>query len=137
MTGNSQPVAPSEVSEHPLRWHTLGLLSLATVFSLTVWFSTNAIAPALEAERGFSSTHIAWLTIAVQLGFVAGTLIISVTNLADLMNTRKLFAVCAVLAGASNVALVFVPGGFVTALSLRLLSGIFLGGVYPPGMKIL
>ncbi|MFQ6030855.1 MAG: MFS transporter, partial [Dehalococcoidia bacterium] len=43
----------------------------------------------------------------------------------------------AVLAGASNVALVFVPGGFASAMSLRLLSGIFLGGVYPPGMKIL
>ena len=76
------------------------------------------------------------MTIAVQLGFVLGTLIIAITNLADLMNTRKLFAICAVLAGVSNVALVFVPGGFATAVVLRWLSGLFLGGVYPPGMKI-
>ena len=127
----------TRVKEHPQRWRVLAFLSTATVLSLTVWFSTNAIAPALEAERGFSSSDIAWLTIAIQLGFVLGTLIIAVTNLADLMNTRKLFAISAVLAGVSNVALIFVPGGFASALVLRVLSGVFLGGVYPPGMKIL
>ncbi len=115
----------------------LAYLSVATVLSLTVWFSTNAIAPALEAEKGFSSGDIAWLTIAVQIGFVIGTLLIAITNLVDVINTRKVFAICAVLAGATNAALVFVPGGFATALVLRLLSGVFLGGVYPPGMKII
>ena len=126
-----------EVGEHPLRWRTLAFLSIATVLSLTVWFSTNAIAPALQAERGFSNAGIAWLTIGVQLGFVLGTLIISATNLADLMNTRSLFAISAVLAGLSNVALVFLPDDFAFALLSRVLSGVFLGGVYPPGMKIL
>ena len=66
-----------------------------------------------------------------------GTLIISITNLSDLINTRLLFAISAVLAGASNAALVFVPGGFATALVLRVMTGIFLAGVYPPGMKII
>jgi MFS family permease len=112
------------------------LISTATLLSLTVWFSTNAIAPALETERGFSSGDIAWLTIAAQLGFVLGTLAIAFTNLADMVNTRALFAVSAVLAGASNAALVFLPGGVAAALALRVLSGAFLGGVYPPGMKI-
>ena len=115
----------------------LGLLSLATVLSLTVWFSTNAIAPALESEKGFSTGDIAWLTIAVQVGFVVGTLIIALTNVADVFNTRKVFAVSALLAGLTNAALVFMPGGFATALVLRTLSGVFLGGVYPPGMKII
>ena len=133
----ADPAETSANGEHPKRWRTLGILSIATVFGLSVWFSTNAIAPALETERGFSNADIGWLTIAVQLGFVLGTLIIAITNLADLMNTRKLFAICAVLAGVSNAALVFVPGGIATALILRLLAGIFLGGVYPPGMKIL
>ena len=113
------------------------MLSLATVLSLTVWFSTNAIAPALETEKGFSTGDIAWLTIAVQIGFVIGTMLIAFTNVADVVNTRKVFAVSALLAGFFNAALVFVPGGFATALALRILSGIFLGGVYPPGMKII
>ena len=118
------------------RWRNLALISLATVLSLTVWFSTNAVASVLEVERGFTGTDIAWLTIAVQLGFVLGTLLIAFTNLADLMNTRTLFAVSAVLAGISNVALSFMPGGISAALALRVSTGMFLGGVYPPGMKI-
>ena len=118
------------------RWRALALLSTATLLSLSVWFSANAIAPALEAERGFTESNLAWLTMGVQLGFVAGTLIIAATNLADLINTRTLFAVSSVLAGAANVALVFAPESFAAALSLRILSGVFLGGVYPPGMKI-
>ena len=113
------------------------LVSTATLFVLTVWFSTNAIAPALEEVRGYSSSDIAWLTIAVQVGFVIGTLIISLTNLADVMNTRLLFALSATLAAAANVALVFAPDGLAAALATRVLSGIFLGGVYPPGMKII
>ncbi len=129
--------SPTATPEHPLRWRMLALLSLATVLSLTIWFSTNAIAPALEAEKGFSTGDIAWLTIAVQIGFVIGTMLIALTNVADVVNTRKVFAISALLAGFFNAALVFVPGGFATALVLRILSGIFLGGVYPPGMKII
>ena len=112
-------------------------MSLATLLSLSVWFSANAIAPALEVERGYSQDHLAWLTMAVQLGFVAGTLIIAFTNLADLVNTRTLFAVCSIMAGVVNVALVFVSQDFAYALVLRILAGAFLGGVYPPGMKII
>ena len=125
------------VDEHPRRWLNLMLVSTATLLVLTVWFSTNAIAPALEDVRGYSSSDIAWLTIGVQVGFVIGTVIISLTNLADIMNTRMLFALSATLAGASNVALVFAPDGLAAALAARILTGIFLGGVYPPGMKII
>ena len=85
-----------EFQEDLRRWRTLAFVVTATVFSLTVWFSTNAISPALQAERGYSGSDIAWLTIAVQLGFVLGTLTIAATNLADIMNTRKLFAISAV-----------------------------------------
>ena len=92
----------TEFQEDPRRWRTLAFVVTATVFSLTVWFSTNAISPALQAERGYSGSDIAWLTIAVQLGFVLGTLTIAATNLADIMNTRKLFAISAVLAGVAT-----------------------------------
>ncbi len=113
------------------------MMSLATLLSLSVWFSANAIAPALEAERGYSQDDLAWLTMAVQLGFVVGTLIIALTNLADLINTRTLFAVCSILAGVVNVAIVFLPQDFAYAVLMRVLAGAFLGGVYPPGMKII
>ena len=115
----------------------LAFLSAAMVLALTVWFSTNAIAPALEVEKGFSTGDIAWRTIAVQIGFVIGTLILAITKLADVFNTRKVFTGRTVLAGVFHAAQVFMPGGFATALVLRVLNGVFLGGVYPPEMKII
>lgn len=112
------------------------LISIATVFALSVWFSTNAIAPALETAKGLSGGDIAWLTIAVQLGFVAGTLIISFTNLADLVSARTLFGVSAIIAGVLNLAVIPLEG-FGPVIAARFATGMLLGGVYPPGMKIL
>ncbi len=132
--------APADLAEGnaraPRRWRALLLISVATVFVLSVWFSTNAIAPALETEKGFSSGDIAWLTIAVQLGFVAGTLLIAFTNLADLVSARWLFGVAAVMAGLLNLAVIPLDG-LGPLLAVRFATGMFLGGVYPPGMKVL
>ena len=93
----------SSQSDHPLRWRMLILLSISMVFSLTVWFSTNAIAPALKSEMGFSNSDIAWLTIAVQLGFVFGTLFLAVSNLSDMMNTRKIFSIYSCTIGFKEI----------------------------------
>jgi MFS family permease len=118
------------------RTRALWVLSLATLFSMSVWFTSNALAPVLLTEMGLSSAELAWLTIAVQFGFVAGTLLISITNLSDLVNTRRLFATCAMLAGITNLVMV-VASRFEQLLFLRVLTGLFLGGVYPASMKIL
>ncbi len=91
------------------RGRMLALISLATILVLAIWFSTNAVAPALEVEKGFSKTSLAWLTISVNLGFLAGTLVSSVLNLADIVNARRLFAISAVLGAALNLA-VIPPG---------------------------
>ena len=53
-----QTAAGSVAPEHPLRWRMLAFLSVAILLSMTVWFSTNAIAPALEIEKGFSTGDI-------------------------------------------------------------------------------
>ncbi len=125
-----------EAGEAARRRRMLFLVSIASVFGLSVWFSTNAIASALETEKGFSSGDIAWLTIAVQLGFVAGTLLISLTNLADLVNARTLFGVSAVTAGVLNLGIIPLDS-FGQVIAVRFATGMFLGGVYPPAMKIL
>ena len=123
-------------SEGKARNRALLLVSLSTVFGLSVWFSTNAIAPALETEKGFSDGDIAWLTIAVQMGFVAGSLLIALTNLADLIPARRLYGVAAIGAGLMNI-LVIPVDNFELVIIVRFITGMFLGGVYPPGMKIL
>ncbi len=117
------------------RWRALGLVSLSTIFVLSLWFSTNAIAPALEREKGLSADDLAWLTIGVQLGFVAGTLISAVLNLADLVNARLLFGASAIAGALLNLGVIPADGFWSLAL-VRFGTGILLAGVYPPAMKI-
>ena len=118
------------------QWRALGLVSASTVLVLSVWFSTNAIGPALEKVKGFTTSDLAWLTISVQLGFVVGTLISAVLNLADRINSRRLFAISAVCAGLCNLAVIPLDSDW-SVLGMRFATGAFLAGVYPPAMKIL
>lgn len=126
----------SEDEESRARRRTLLIVSLASLFGLSVWFSTNAISGALEAEKGLSEQDVAWLTIAVQLGFVFGTVAIAFTNLADLLNARTLFFLSAIGAGVLNL-LVIPFDNLAVLILVRFGTGAFLGGVYPPTMKVL
>jgi len=47
----------------------------------------------------------AWRTLAVQLGFVAGTLASALFNLPDIIRARHLFALCAFSGAAVNALL--------------------------------
>lgn len=116
---------------------TLLLLCIAELFGMTVWFSVSAVAPALKAAFAYDDGQVANMVLAVQFGFVAGTLFIAITNLADVFNTRRLFALFAVLAAASNALFLYFPDSFYVAIALRFLTGFAVAGVYPPGMKIL
>ncbi|AXG10571.1 MFS transporter [Haloplanus rubicundus] len=113
------------------------VIALAELLAMSLWFSATAAAPELAAEWGLTDGETAWLTIAVQLGFVAGALLSSALTLADVIRPRYLFAGSAV-AGAAFTAVI---AGFVTsaipAIVLRFLTGVALAGVYPTGMKIL
>lgn len=119
------------------RWRTLALLSLAELLAMSLWFSASAVVPALRVEWNLSDTSVNWLTIAVQLGFVCGTLASSFLNLPDVINVRYLFALCAFAGATTNAILGAYAPNPETAIALRFLTGMFLAGVYPPGMKIM
>ena len=127
------PAAP-ESSE---RWRALALIAGAELLAMSLWFSGSAVAPALKAEWRLSDSAAAWLTLAVQLGFVAGTLVSALGNLPDVFSTRRLFAASAALGAAANAALALSARGAASAVALRFAVGFFLAGVYPPGMKIM
>ena len=111
------------------------LVALAEVLGMTLWFSATAAAPAIVAEFAMQSSGLAWLTMAVQAGFVAGTLLSALTNVADAVNSRRLFT-CGCVAGAMvNGAIAFAPSAAVVIV-LRFCTGAALAWVYPPGMKI-
>jgi MFS family permease len=113
----------------------LALVALAQFLGMTLWFSATAAAPRMSASLGLDPVVTAWLTMAVQAGFVAGTLASALLNLADVMNARRLFAAgCA--GGAIANAAVTVATDPWTIVALRFATGIALACVYPPGMKI-
>ncbi len=113
----------------------LGVVSIAQLFGMTLWFSATAITPRLIAEYDIAPNHAAWLTMAVQAGFVAGTLVSAVANLADLLNARVLMFLGSIVGALSNAAVLVAPGGG-SVIALRFLTGASLALVYPPGMKI-
>src|SRR2546430_4506134 len=102
---------------------------------MTPWFSASAVGPVLAARWGLGAVGTAWLTISVQLGFVAGALVSAVLTLSDRWSARRLIAGCAVIAGLATVGVAVAPTAAV-AITFRLLTGAALAGVYPPGMKL-
>lgn len=121
----------------PQRWRALTMLAAAQLLAMSLWFSGAAVLPALRSEWTLSESTAGWLTIAVQLGFVAGTLLSAFLNLPDVFSPRHLVASCAVLGAGANAAFGYFAEGPRLAIALRFLTGMFLAGVYPPGMKIL
>jgi MFS family permease len=113
----------------------LAVVSLAQFLGMTLWFSATAITPALIVEYDIAPTHAAWLTMAVQAGFVAGTLISAVANLADVLNARVLMFLGSIVGALTNAAVLAAPNGG-SVIALRFVTGASLALVYPPGMKL-
>lgn len=120
---------------HPLRWRALALLAFAELLAMSLWFAGTAVAPFLQARWSLDAAQVGWLTAIVQLGFVVGTALAAVLNLADLVPSRYYVAACATLGAVAN-ALLLISDRFGFALASRFLTGFFLAGVYPPAMKM-
>lgn len=110
-------------------------ICICVVLSMSTWFSTAAVVPQLRVEWQISDASAAWLTVAVQLGFVCGAMIVATTGLADLVTPRRLMATAAVGAAIANLGLVWVSGAG-SAIGLRFFTGLFMAGIYPPALKL-
>jgi len=118
------------------KWRTLTLLSIATLLALSLWFAASAVLPQLIEEWQLDGAAQSWMTMSVQVGFVLGALLSALLNLADRILPHRLFAVSTTLAAAANAAIPLLADGPGFALVCRFLTGAFLAGVYPVGMKI-
>ena len=119
------------------RWRLLAWLSLAELLALSLWFGASAVLPALSREWELGDAGRAGLTIAVQLGFIVGTLVSAVGNLPDLWSARTLMVVSTLGGALANAAVALWVDGLVPALALRGVTGACLAGAYPPAMKIM
>lgn len=115
---------------------TMTALVIATVAGMSLWFMTAAVLPDMAAEAALRDADLAWLSSAVQAGFVAGSLIFALSGLPDRIDPRRLFAACATGAALANLALLWAPVGGGSAIVLRFCTGILMAGIWPVAMKI-
>lgn len=114
----------------------LALLACAELLGMSLWFAASAVSAQLGDRWQLSSSSLGWLTAVVQLGFVIGTAVSALLNLADIIPARVLFSISALLGATANAALLASPS-YRGVLASRLLTGFALAGVYPPAMKMI
>ncbi|MDX1577326.1 MAG: MFS transporter [Gemmatimonadota bacterium] len=119
------------------KYRQLALLALVQLLAMGLWFSATAVVPELREAWSLSDADAAWLTMSVQLGFVAGAVLSAILTLSDVWEPRRLVAGSALLGAAATAAIPVAADGMAAALPLRFVTGVALAGVYPPGMKIM
>jgi MFS family permease len=118
-----------------MRWRMLAWICLAELGALSLWFSATAVVPTLRTAW-MSTDAQAWLSMAVTLGFVAGTVVSAILTLPDFVGARRLFVLSAVGGALVNVAFLAVVESLPLVLASRFLTGVAMAGTYPPAMKL-
>ncbi len=90
----------------------------------------------LIEEFHLSENSLANLTSAVQLGFISGTLIFALLNIADRFSPSLVFFFCALIGALFNLGIMVHSNTIISLVILRFFTGFFLAGIYPIGMKI-
>ena len=117
-------------------WYLLPVIVIAQFTGTSLWFAGNAIIPELSESFHLPYGAVGDLTTSVQFGFIAGTLCFAILSVADRISPRTVFLVCALLGAFFNLMIYLVPFGYFSLLIYRFLTGFFLAGIYPVGMKI-
>ena len=102
----------------------------------SLWFAGNAVLPDIQQALHLTATGPGAITTAVQLGFIAGTFIFALLNIADRFPPARVFFICSLAGAAANAGTGWLTTGFVSLMGFRFLTGFFLAGIYPIGMKI-
>ncbi len=90
----------------------------------------------IVSQIGEQPGFLADLTSAIQFGFISGTLVFAFLTIADRFSPSRVFFISALFAGVFNLGLVYFINGPNAIFLVRLLTGFFLAGIYPVGMKI-
>lgn len=117
-------------------WRILPTIVFSQFAGTATWFASNAILGDLQAAFHLQSNALGYMTSAVQLGFISGTLLFAFLVISDRFSPRKVFFICSILNAACNFGIFAFAEGFWSLLAIRFLTGFFLAGIYPVGMKI-
>lgn len=116
--------------------HTLPVIVFAQFTGTSLWFAGNAILPQIQEAWGLPGNSLAQVTSAVMLGFILGTFTFALLSIADRFHPSQVFLICSLLGAFSNVILLLITPSYFWLMVSRILTGVFLAGIYPVGMKI-
>lgn len=102
----------------------------------SLWFAGNAVLGDLQRQWQLGDAALSYMTSAVQLGFIIGTLLFAFFTISDRFSPRVVFFLCSILGAISNLGIYLAADGLISLLVLRFSTGFFLAGIYPVGMKI-
>ncbi len=114
----------------------LPIIVFAQFCCTSLWFAGNAVMSDLVEAFSLESSALGHLTSAVQFGFILGTLIFAILTIADRFATSKVFFVSAVLGALFNLGTSIDNNTITSLFFFRFMTGFFLAGIYPVGMKI-
>jgi MFS family permease len=117
-------------------YYILPLIILSQFAGTSLWFAGNAILPELKAAFGLNQYAVSLVTSAVMLGFIAGTLVFAFLSLADRYSPSRLFFISSILAALCNASVAWLVHDGSSLFLFRFLTGFFIAGIYPVGMKI-
>ena len=116
--------------------HILPTIVLSQFAGTSLWFAGNAIVPELQEEFQLAAGTMGYITSAVQFGFISGTFVFAFLLIADRFSASKVFMVSSVLAALANLGIYLLAVDLWSILGFRFVTGFFLAGIYPVGMKI-
>ena len=102
----------------------------------SLWFAGNGVMADLVINFNLENSALGHLTSAVQFGFITGTLTFALLTIADRFFPSRVFFISAIIGSLFNLGTILESNGLTSLLILRFLTGFFLAGIYPVGMKI-
>jgi MFS family permease len=114
----------------------LPVIVISQFFCTSLWFAGNAILPDLAKHFHLENSNLAHFISAVQFGFITGTFTFALSGIVDRFVATRIFFVCSLLAALCNISIVILDTNETILLASRFMTGFFLAGIYPVGMKI-
>ncbi|WP_282122227.1 MFS transporter [Algibacter mikhailovii] len=114
----------------------LPLIVFSQFCCTSLWFAGNGVILNLIETFNLEFSALGDLTSAVQFGFIFGTLIFALFTITDRFSPSKVFFYSAIIASLCNVLIIYKGHTFESLMGLRFMTGFFLAGIYPVGIKI-
>lgn len=114
----------------------LPIIVISQFCCTSLWFAGNGVMNDLLITYNLSGSALGHLTSAIQFGFILGTLIFAILTIVDRFSPSKVFLTCAIIGALFNIGIIWDGNSLASILSMRFMTGFFLAGIYPVGMKI-